>query len=117
MVSDSKFACSFATRAECDEIIKKYHGQPIGQEQLLLQVRYADTPEQKRLKHETQRRREFRANEYNAMAYGCSTLFPFQPLRSGIGVPVPLRLQRADGTWVGHSAPPTLVYATQYCCS
>lgn len=105
-------AFSFGTRTECDEIIKKYHGQPVGQEQLLLQVRYADTPEQKRLKHETQRRREFRANEYNAMAYGCSTLFPFHPIRSGLGVPVPapLRVQRPEATWVGHSAPPPLVY-------
>ncbi|KAI9789819.1 MAG: hypothetical protein M1816_005736 [Peltula sp. TS41687] len=103
----------FSTRAECDEIIKKYHGQPIGQEQLLLQVRYADTPEQKRLKHETQRRREFRANEYNAMAYGCSAMFPFQPIRSGLGIPVPtpIHLQRDDGTWIGHSVPPTLVDA------
>lgn len=49
----------------CEEIIRSYHGQPVGEEGLLLQVRYADTPAQKDLKKITTERRQFRAAEYN----------------------------------------------------
>lgn len=61
---------SLSNREQCEDVIKKFHGQPVGQERLLLQVRYSDTNEQKRLKAETQKRRQYRANEYNAAAYG-----------------------------------------------
>ncbi|KAG4416586.1 hypothetical protein IFR04_010291 [Cadophora malorum] len=60
----------FESREICEEIIKKFHGQPIGEEGLLLQVRYADTPAQKDLKRITTERRQFRTNEYNVGAYG-----------------------------------------------
>jgi hypothetical protein len=60
----------FENRDVCEEIIKKFHGQPIGEEGLLLQVRYADTPAQKDLKRITTERRQFRTNEYNVGAYG-----------------------------------------------
>ncbi|KAK0627221.1 hypothetical protein B0T14DRAFT_579187 [Immersiella caudata] len=61
----------FETRAECEAIIRKYHGAPIGVEGLLMQqVRYADTPAQKELKRVTAERRQFRTNEYNIGAYG-----------------------------------------------
>lgn len=61
---------SFENRDVCEEIIRKFHGQPIGEEGLLLQVRYADTPAQKDLKRITTERRQFRTNEYNVGAYG-----------------------------------------------
>lgn len=51
-------------------MIKIFHGQPIGEEGLLLQVRYADTPAQKDLKRLTTERRQWRTNEYNVGAYG-----------------------------------------------
>ncbi|KAL2267684.1 hypothetical protein VTJ83DRAFT_4961 [Remersonia thermophila] len=60
----------FDTREECEEIIKKYHGASIGDEGMLMQVRYADTPAQKELKRITAERRQFRTNEYNIGAYG-----------------------------------------------
>jgi hypothetical protein len=63
---------SFESRDVCEEIIRKFHGQPIGEEGLLLQVRYADTPAQKDLKRITTERRQFRTNEYNVGAYGSS---------------------------------------------
>lgn len=99
--------CRFASREECDAIIQKYHGQAIGQEQLLLQVRYADTPEQKRLKQETQKRREFRANEYNAVAYGGSALYPFRPVRSDIleAQLAAARVRPVDMSWMGFGTP------------
>ncbi|KAK3379979.1 hypothetical protein B0T24DRAFT_675714 [Lasiosphaeria ovina] len=60
----------FETREECEDIIKKYHGLSIGEEGLMMQVRYADTPAQKELKRITAERRQFRTNEYNIGAYG-----------------------------------------------
>ncbi|PBP17405.1 RNA binding protein MSSP-2 [Diplocarpon rosae] len=60
----------FESREVCEEIIRKFHGHPIGEEGLLLQVRYADTPAQKDLKRITTERRQFRTNEYNVGAYG-----------------------------------------------
>jgi hypothetical protein len=71
---------SFESREICEEIIKKFHGQPIGEEGLLLQVRYADTPAQKDLKRITTERRQFRTNEYNVGAYGSSVLALSPPL-------------------------------------
>lgn len=61
---------SFATREECEDIINKYHGIAVGDEAMLMQVRYADTPAQKELKRITAERRQFRTNEYNIGAYG-----------------------------------------------
>ncbi|KAK1766684.1 hypothetical protein QBC33DRAFT_83442 [Phialemonium atrogriseum] len=60
----------FATREECEDIINKYHGIAVGDEAMLMQVRYADTPAQKELKRITAERRQFRTNEYNIGAYG-----------------------------------------------
>ncbi|OBT59803.1 hypothetical protein VE03_10535, partial [Pseudogymnoascus sp. 23342-1-I1] len=56
---------SFDSRDICEKIIRSYHGQPVGKEGLLLQVRYADTPAQKDLKKITTERRRFRTTEYN----------------------------------------------------
>ena len=61
---------SFESRDECEEVIKKYHGMAIGDDQMCMQVRYADTPAQKELKRVTAERRQFRTNEYNIGAYG-----------------------------------------------
>ncbi|KAK1759391.1 hypothetical protein QBC47DRAFT_292123 [Echria macrotheca] len=60
----------FESREECEDIIKKFHGACIGEEGLMMQVRYADTPAQKELKRITAERRQFRTNEYNIGAYG-----------------------------------------------
>ncbi|KAJ4300317.1 hypothetical protein N0V88_002990 [Collariella sp. IMI 366227] len=60
----------FETRDECEDVIRKFHGATIGEEGMLMQVRYADTPAQKELKRITAERRQFRTNEYNIGAYG-----------------------------------------------
>lgn len=62
--------CSFESREICEEVIRRYHGQAIGDECFLMQVRYADTPSQKELKRVTAERRQYRTNEYNIGAYG-----------------------------------------------
>lgn len=61
---------SFESRDICDEIIKKFHGKPVGPDNLSLQVRYADTSAQKRLKATTTKKRQYRANEYNSIVNG-----------------------------------------------
>lgn len=61
---------SFESRDVCDEIIRKFNGVGIGEEGLLMNIRYADTPSQKELKRVTAERRQFRTNEYNIGAYG-----------------------------------------------
>jgi hypothetical protein len=97
---------SFESRDICEEIIKKFHGQPIGEEGLLLQVRYADTPAQKDLKRITTERRQFRTNEYNVGAYGGSAEIlalspplasPLLPRASQIARHLPA--SRASGSW------------------
>ncbi|KAH7328347.1 sporulation-specific protein [Stachybotrys elegans] len=60
----------FENRDICDEIIRKFNGIGIGEEGLLMNIRYADTPAQKELKRVTAERRQFRTNEYNIGAYG-----------------------------------------------
>ncbi|KAM5348237.1 hypothetical protein ACJ41O_008061 [Fusarium nematophilum] len=74
----------FETRDVCDQIIGKFNGQGIGEEGLLMNIRYADTPAQKELKRVTAERRQFRTNEYNIGAYGTplvglsAPLYPYQ---------------------------------------
>ncbi|GJN69535.1 hypothetical protein PLIIFM63780_000273 [Purpureocillium lilacinum] len=60
----------FESRDVCDEVIRKFNGVSIGEEALLMNIRYADTPAQKELKRVTAERRQFRTNEYNIGAYG-----------------------------------------------
>ncbi|KAI9821799.1 MAG: hypothetical protein M1827_002380 [Pycnora praestabilis] len=74
---------SFETRAICDEVIAKFHGQPIGEESLQLQVRYADNDEQKLLKHDARTRRNFKAMEYD-LANGGFGFYPSPVQRVGI---------------------------------
>ncbi|KJZ77919.1 hypothetical protein HIM_02556 [Hirsutella minnesotensis 3608] len=62
----------FEGRDVCDEVIRKFNGVSIGEEGLLINIRYADTPAQKELKRVTAERRQFRTNEYNIGAYGTS---------------------------------------------
>jgi hypothetical protein len=97
---------SFESRDICEEIIKKFHGQPIGEEGLLLQVRYADTPAQKDLKRITTERRQFRTNEYNVGAYGAAADIislsppmpsPIVPRASQIARHLPT--SRSSGSW------------------
>ncbi|KAH6668640.1 sporulation-specific protein [Plectosphaerella plurivora] len=68
----------FESRDVCDEVIKTFNGVSVGDENLLMNIRYADTPSQKELKRVTAERRQFRTNEYNIGAYG-TPLVGIQP--------------------------------------
>ncbi|KAF2859875.1 hypothetical protein K470DRAFT_282388 [Piedraia hortae CBS 480.64] len=56
----------FESRDVCDEVIKKFgnHTLQSGDEELQIQIRFADTQEQKTLKQQTQAARQFRSAEY-----------------------------------------------------
>ncbi|KAG4305545.1 hypothetical protein PORY_001101 [Pneumocystis oryctolagi] len=54
-------------REAADAIIENFDGKKLPGSTMPLQVRYADSPSQKRLKGQTARRRLWRAREYNAL--------------------------------------------------
>lgn len=68
----------------CEEVIKCFHGKKIsnGTDFTILQLRYADTNQQKMLKMETNHRRVFKANEYNTVVYGTGSHYFESPLSS-----------------------------------
>ncbi|KZL71613.1 RNA binding protein MSSP-2 [Colletotrichum tofieldiae] len=68
----------FESRDVCDAVIKQFNSIPIGEEGMVMNIRYADTPSQKELKRVTAERRQFRTNEYNIGAYG-TPLVGIQP--------------------------------------
>lgn len=67
-------------------MIQTLHGKPIGEgkDAALLQLRYADTKEQKQLKMETAERRQFKAEEYNFAAFGPASPYGFQSSMEGV---------------------------------
>ena len=67
-------------------MIETLHGKPIGEgkDAALLQLRYADTKEQKQLKMETAERRQFKAEEYNFAAFGPQSPYGLQSPLEGI---------------------------------
>ena len=56
----------FESRDACDEVIRTFNNHAIQSngEELLVQIRFADTQEQKALKQQTQAARQFRSAEY-----------------------------------------------------
>lgn len=65
-------------RESAEAIIANFDNSPIGEEtgNLPLQVRFADSQSQKRLKAVTQRRRQWRAREYNILTQGLDHPLP-----------------------------------------
>ncbi|KAM0298420.1 hypothetical protein ACHAPM_008490 [Fusarium culmorum] len=84
----------FENRDVCDDVVEKFHGRPVGEEGLLMNIRYADTPAQKELKRVTAERRQFRTNEYNIGAYGTplvgygGSMFPHHAQNRRAAIPI-----------------------------
>ena len=76
----------FKTPQICENVIECFHGKKIsnGTDFTILQLRYADTNQQKMLKMETTHRRIFKANEYNTVVYGAGSPYNYfeSPLSS-----------------------------------
>lgn len=62
----------FRTPEVCQQIIDAFNNKVIGEGKMAttLQLRYADTEEQKKLKTFTAEKRQFKTNEYNEVVYG-----------------------------------------------
>lgn len=87
---------SFESRAICDEIIKSYNNTPVsknGGEEHLIQIRFADTPDQKHLKQQTAAARQYRTAEYESQTQGRS---PFVSPARPVGNPTAGRLIDRD---------------------
>lgn len=84
----------FESRDVCDEVIKTFNNTPItkvdGQEHLI-QIRFADTQEQKTLKHQTTQARDWRTQEYELQTTGRSA-----SAASFNRIPVPMQAGEHD---------------------
>jgi len=95
---------SFETQEICNQIIDAFNNKTIGNgtDALTLQIRYADTDEQKKLKRTTADKRQFKADEYNEAVYGIP--FPhYSPTSAGYQSPLPARVQGVNGSWINQS--------------
>ncbi|KAI9878405.1 MAG: hypothetical protein M1830_000967 [Pleopsidium flavum] len=89
------------THEICEDIIAKYHGQPFGEEGTKLQIRYADTDEQKKLKNLTTERRQFKTHEYNAVVFGGTSPYQYpSPTSDGFPTNFTSHVQGAPGAWM-----------------
>lgn len=93
--------CSMENHDICEEVIAKYHGQVIGEHGNKLQIRYADTDEQKKLKNLTTERRQFKTHEYNTVVFGTASPYQYpSPTSDGLPSNVAPHVQGAHGIWV-----------------
>ena len=91
---------SFATPEICEKVIEKFSDTPIGDKGLKLNIRYADTEDQKKLKTVTAERRQFKTNEYNTVAYGPGSPYAMHsPLHAGFPSPLHPQIPGANGFW------------------
>lgn len=71
----------------------------VGDDNAMLQLRYADSPAQKKLKEESAAHRGFKANEYNMEAFGPASPFYRSPMTPMYPSPLPSMGARASGPW------------------
>ncbi|MCJ1234459.1 hypothetical protein MMC14_002420 [Varicellaria rhodocarpa] len=90
----------FATPEICETVIEQFSDTPIGDKGLKLNIRYADTEDQKKLKTVTAERRQFKTNEYNTVAYGPGSPYAMHsPLLAGFPSPLHPQIPGANGFW------------------
>lgn len=94
----------FKTPQICNEVVEAFNNRTIGEGKnaTILQIRFADTEDQKKLKQYTAVKRQFKANEYNEAVYG----IPFNnytPLSGTYPSPLQARGQGFNGSWINQS--------------
>lgn len=73
-------AFRMSDRASAIAIIEKFNGQTVEGSSAPLQVRFADSPAQKKLKNQTARKRMIRPRDFQAMAgFPMRTMMPITP--------------------------------------
>ena len=90
----------FETPEICQKIINEFHGKQIGEgdNSRTLQIRFADTEDQKKLKTSTAERRQYKASEYShGVAWRNS------PSAAAFTSPLQTRVMGSDGSWASGS--------------
>lgn len=95
----------FEDRRTCDDIIRRLNNAPVGhRENNLVQIRYADSTQQKEFKHITAQQRQYRTLEYNAGARAMYTAAGLTPPRSALGNITNLQFRSID-SWRANAGP------------
>ena len=94
----------FETTEICEQIIAAFNNKVIGdgKDATTLQIRYADTEEQKKLKTYTAIKRQFKADEYNEAVYGIPFGNSSSPSPSFPSL-APARSSNMNGSWINPS--------------
>lgn len=100
----------FALPEICMEIIQKFNGHPLP-EGLTLSIRFADTPDQKKLKNLTAERRQFKTHEYNTAAFGPGSPYAASASPVTATIPSPVQTRFVPGSTY-NPAQASPVYAT-----
>lgn len=90
----------FETPEICQKIINEFHGKLIGEGEncKTLQIRFADTEDQKKLKTSTAERRQYKASEYS---HGVA--WRYSPTAAAFASPLQHRMPGSDASWVSRS--------------
>ncbi|KAK3174545.1 hypothetical protein OEA41_001791 [Lepraria neglecta] len=115
----------FQTPEICQQIIDAFNNKTLGEGKMAttLQIRYADTEEQKKLKTYTAEKRLFKTNEYNEIVYGPGS--PWRRLYSPVSnsnssySPIQIRAPGSNVPWSTQSqassiSPPYVGYPQAY---
>ena len=100
----------FALPEICAEIINKFNGHPLP-EGLNLSIRFADTPDQKKLKSLTAERRQFKTHEYNTAAFGPGSPFAQSASPATAAIPSPVQTRFVTSGPYSSGPVPSPVYA------
>ncbi|KAL9596326.1 MAG: hypothetical protein Q9219_005880 [cf. Caloplaca sp. 3 TL-2023] len=108
----------FETPEVCQKIIEEFSGLLLDEEKgLRLQIRYADTDEQKEFKAKTAKSRQFKSTEYNrGIAWVQGTLYGYQsPTATSFGSPLQNNMATSSAMWMSPSPiSPTYPWQNQY---
>ncbi|KAL8928897.1 MAG: hypothetical protein Q9172_000735 [Xanthocarpia lactea] len=108
----------FETHEICETIIDEFSGMLLDEaKDLHLQIRYADTDEQKDFKAKTAKSRQFKSTEYNrGIDWVRNTLYGYQsPTAASFGSPLQANMPPSNGLWMSPSPiSPTYPWQSHY---
>ncbi|KAI4280035.1 MAG: hypothetical protein L6R38_004772 [Xanthoria sp. 2 TBL-2021] len=104
----------FETHEICETIIAEFSGMLLDEaKDLRLQIRYADTDDQKEFKAKTAKSRQFKSTEYNR---SIQWMYGYQsPTAASFGSPLQANMPAANGMWMSPSLiSPTYAWQSRY---
>ncbi|KAI4262844.1 MAG: hypothetical protein L6R42_001987 [Xanthoria sp. 1 TBL-2021] len=104
----------FETHEICETIIAEFSGMLLDEaKDLRLQIRYADTDDQKEFKAKTAKSRQFKSTEYNR---SIQWMYGYQsPTAASFGSPLQVNMPAANGMWMSPSPiSPTYPWQSRY---